>query len=630
MVLLSPMPSPENLPLPLRLHQPEHRSHPTPVAKAAGVVALEALARPATEHFEPIELPTDRAVQASYQRAADNLSLKLPRGVDAGQLLARLQPQPQHLVRGEQGMFPYTKPQSRAQLADRFGVKPVSMESRMNVIVRKLRAGSSVASILNKSRRLLTLEQLAHLLNDNIEHTSAAEQDIVRGINGLPPYSRPLLFSELAGAYKLSQHVVGKREDSIVARLLDQPVRRSPRKAAPAAAKQPPAPLESEPIDPTDLRNFKRRDAGIYASTLLWTRDQLANGNNDVHNQLAADLQRRTVIRRGKRTHAMPDVLPIVPRDASYNPAIDPRHKDLLEQKAFNPAIESPEGRRTLIEQLCSRAQAIPADQLRAYMRVAQEGQQAIEDLVLKHTMLAVFVAHNVRLRLGKELSFAELIHAGRQGLHHAVLRYDEQLGFAFSTYAVACIKGYLLEATKAELTHRNGIKPYAWRKMRALREAEIALQSATPGKQIAPVPLEKLAAHLGWKPATVQRYRHMNNELSARLRPLSMSATFQDLEVSDIASYSQHRQTVDAETAQNALRESLAASFAAAKLTKQEQRILAGLFGLPPFGDAHTAPELASRLGLATTAVRAIETSAKHKLLGSVAAAKVLGNLLV
>jgi RNA polymerase sigma factor (sigma-70 family) len=77
----------------------------------------------------------------------------------------------------------------------------------------------------------------------------------------------------------------------------------------------------------------------------------------------------------------------------------------------------------------------------------AQTGCGAsLNQLMSRHERLVPFVVR--RQTLG-ELPFAEAMQAGRIGLWKAILGYDHQRGYAFSTYACTAIERHIWQAVK-------------------------------------------------------------------------------------------------------------------------------------------------------------------------------------
>jgi RNA polymerase sigma factor (sigma-70 family) len=99
-----------------------------------------------------------------------------------------------------------------------------------------------------------------------------------------------------------------------------------------------------------------------------------------------------------------------------------------------------------------SHGQVSTVDGLRAtseavLFKQAQAGcQTCLDRLMTCHERLVPFVVR--RQTLG-ELSFSAAIQAGRIGLWRAIMRYDPQRGYAFSTYAYPAIARHVWQAVK-------------------------------------------------------------------------------------------------------------------------------------------------------------------------------------
>jgi len=82
-----------------------------------------------------------------------------------------------------------------------------------------------------------------------------------------------------------------------------------------------------------------------------------------------------------------------------------------------------------------------------ALFKQAQAGsRECLNALMTQHDGLVFAV---VRQQALGELTYAEAIHAGRQGLWKAILGYAPERGYAFSTYAWPCIMRHIWRAVK-------------------------------------------------------------------------------------------------------------------------------------------------------------------------------------
>ncbi len=88
----------------------------------------------------------------------------------------------------------------------------------------------------------------------------------------------------------------------------------------------------------------------------------------------------------------------------------------------------------------------------------AQAGDE--QELGKLRRMHEGLVHHIVRKQWRGGLSYEEAIHAGREGLWHAILGYDPQQGSAFSSYAGVAIKRRVWRAVQeAEREERSAIE---------------------------------------------------------------------------------------------------------------------------------------------------------------------------
>jgi RNA polymerase sigma factor (sigma-70 family) len=91
--------------------------------------------------------------------------------------------------------------------------------------------------------------------------------------------------------------------------------------------------------------------------------------------------------------------------------------------------------------------------------KLVQAGCRAcLNQLMSRHEGLVMFVVR--RQTLG-QLSFGAALHAGRIGLWRAILGYDPQRGYAFSTYAYPAIARHIWQAVKR--TECGEVSPRLW-----------------------------------------------------------------------------------------------------------------------------------------------------------------------
>ena len=142
-----------------------------------------------------------------------------------------------------------------------------------------------------------------------------------------------------------------------------------------------------------------------------------------------------------------------------------------------------------------------------------------------------------VRQQVLGELPFEEALQAGRIGLWRAILGFDPERGFAFSSYAWTCIKHHIWQAVKVDGRCDPGHAPLqqldlpdpavVWAE-NAIRRALLAMVDRLPPRLAyvvmarygleghAPFAYYQIGAALG---VTKQRAHQLHNEALVRLR---------------------------------------------------------------------------------------------------------------
>jgi RNA polymerase sigma factor (sigma-70 family) len=86
----------------------------------------------------------------------------------------------------------------------------------------------------------------------------------------------------------------------------------------------------------------------------------------------------------------------------------------------------------------------------------AQAGcRECLERLMSEHEGLVYAV---LRKQLGGQAEYADLVQAGRIGLWQAILHFDEQRGFQFSTYGWNAIRNSIWQAVEAAWWEEGGL----------------------------------------------------------------------------------------------------------------------------------------------------------------------------
>lgn len=132
------------------------------------------------------------------------------------------------------------------------------------------------------------------------------------------------------------------------------------------------------------------------------------------------------------------------------------------------------------------------------------------EVLLVAHDGLVKARARRWRGRaVARLFATEELVAAGREGLLHAIRRFDPSRGRAFSTYATRCIDGFMLTALDdRHPLGRNAAKARCTAEGGALFDAEVAYEE--PAREGARREVQELLAFLPERQATVLRLRYL------------------------------------------------------------------------------------------------------------------------
>ena len=88
-------------------------------------------------------------------------------------------------------------------------------------------------------------------------------------------------------------------------------------------------------------------------------------------------------------------------------------------------------------------------DQLRVHF-TARPSPEVRDKLIVHYAPLVKYVAGRVGVGLPRNVEQADLASYGTFGLIDAIEQFDPELGFAFETYAIARIKGAILDELRS------------------------------------------------------------------------------------------------------------------------------------------------------------------------------------
>jgi RNA polymerase sigma factor (sigma-70 family) len=253
-----------------------------------------------------------------------------------------------------------------------------------------------------------------------------------------------------------------------------------------------------------------------------------------------------------------------------------------------------------LLREEASSSSCRPLRETLAAARAAEQRGRRAKDRFIRHNLR--LVVHQAKGFRAHGLPFLDLIQEGTLGLIRAVEKFDERLGYRFSTYATwwiqqACMRFIQQNARTVRLPSPLQDK------LRHYRRAEETLAANKPGASSA----EELAQALGVGGPEVERLARLDQPV-VRLdapSPTREGSTNGERLVDE---------TSPEGAASDELRVEGEVGKLLARLPSRDRAILRARFGFVD-GEAHTLQQIASDLGLSRERVRQIEKRALDRL---------------
>jgi RNA polymerase sigma factor for flagellar operon FliA len=226
----------------------------------------------------------------------------------------------------------------------------------------------------------------------------------------------------------------------------------------------------------------------------------------------------------------------------------------------------------------------------------------AREELLKRHLSLVHFVARRMAARTSAA-EYGELVSAGALGLLSALEAFDPARGYAFSTYAVARIRGAILD----DLRRQDWMPRSCRTRSRRLAAARAQLQSRLLR---APRPAE-VALELG---LNLETYWRWCDELDAPALDADRTSPGRGVQTGGVGDRPAHEPTEDASADRRLLREEEAARVRAAieQLPEREWRVLALCYY-----EELTLKEVGELLGVTESRISQIRQQALRRLTG-------------
>lgn len=112
--------------------------------------------------------------------------------------------------------------------------------------------------------------------------------------------------------------------------------------------------------------------------------------------------------------------------------------------------------------------------------------RKAKEDLILSYLPLVKYVAGRLAMTLPPHVDSADLVSYGTFGLMEAIERFSPERGVKFETFAIARIKGAILDGLRAADWVPSTVRQRVKALEKAYRETEAKLMRAATDKEVA------------------------------------------------------------------------------------------------------------------------------------------------
>jgi RNA polymerase primary sigma factor len=247
-----------------------------------------------------------------------------------------------------------------------------------------------------------------------------------------------------------------------------------------------------------------------------------------------------------------------------------------------------------------------PEEELGLGRRARAGDARARARLIEKHLRLVVPVAKRYR---GMGLPFEDLIQEGNLGLMKAADRFDPEMGYRFSTYAVWWIRQAIRKAVEDKgraIRLTAHVQEKARKAVRTRNEL-----SAQLGRESTD---EEVAEKLGWTVKEVRYVESAMSDLTSLNRPVSS-----DVGSSEVGELLQDERVSDTPGAVMRQMETEGLQKAVEQLPERQRHVLVRRYGLDE-RDAATLAELSDELSISRTRVSELQRDAERRLRGRLA----------
>lgn len=527
-------------------------------------------ARSLEEGLQPnlLPVPDQEEAELRYGLAAREAEVFLPRGVSLGRALATLLPRDEYIFRARYGMYPYDERRTSAEIAVQLGLGESYIQEIGQSLpgrVSDLAEGSRIAPESH------ALEDLARKL-EGATALDPVELSALRMVRGLPPHPRPLALGEASKMLSCSNRSVVRIVNRAMARLDGSAVDTA----------LPPSDVYKTPKE--RRRIFRTIEAGWYAAGLLTLYEPEPDSDlyEDAVYAIGEGHARACYSRRRRRDGMGTNMSLQTGRRREVSPEIQDH---IASRRGRDGMKDSIEGAYLTIHYLQDRAAGLSKEDASLLREVAAEGQTAEDRFFQANFDLVLYIATR------RKGSLWDKVSDGGQGLLHAMRKYDDELGYAFSTYATQWIISYMQRGYYTRLGRMMGV---------GIRRAEEILRTkrleTSLAQDLQRMPTaQEIAESVGGK-MTAKRVEENKELLAVTKHTRDPAQDKSPYTPKTIAAYGEVDERYEP------LNEIWEYAFAAAGLSDEQAAMMWRLF--EPSGGEYTIAELASERGVEVRAL--------------------------
>lgn len=232
-----------------------------------------------------------------------------------------------------------------------------------------------------------------------------------------------------------------------------------------------------------------------------------------------------------------------------------------------------------------------------------EDDYEAKEKIILKHLNLVRYAAGRIKVMLPDNIEREDLESYGIIGLIEAMDKFDYKKGFSFSTFALARIKGEILDYLRRKDWLPNNIR----RQLKKLEQAKIDLRATKEKNEFNDKELSKASDLSPERIKTLEYYQNLSESIS-------LSTDFGGVELIDIiaADLTETVDKLEKEEAVNLLAKTI-------DRLSEKERLLISLY----YYEELTQAEIAELMNISAARVSQIHSRTISRLRGMLSSSK-------